>query len=95
MKSSSDGVTLRLKVSPGASREGISRAADGALKIAVTAAPERGRANEAAVALLAKALGVPKSSVAVVAGAASRNKTLRIAGDARRIETRLAELGHG
>jgi uncharacterized protein (TIGR00251 family) len=88
-------VTVRLKVSPGASREGISRASDGALKLAVTAAPERGRANEAAVALLAKALGVSKSSITVVAGATARNKTFRVAGDARVLATKVESLGHG
>ena len=94
MSSSSDGVTLRLKVSPGASREGIARSANGTLKISVTAAPERGRANEDAVALLAKALGVPKSSITVVAGATARNKTFRVAGDVRILATKVGSLGH-
>lgn len=93
-KSSSDdvvrrvagGVTLRLKVTPGARRErieGLVPAPDGgrALKLSVTAAPERGRANDAAIALLARALGVPKSSLSVVAGETSRLKTIRIAGE--------------
>jgi uncharacterized protein (TIGR00251 family) len=93
MKSSSDGVVLRLKVSPGASREGISRGADGSLRLAVTAAPERGKANAAAVALLARALDIPKSSIAVIQGAASRQKTVRIAGDARALGAKLEGLG--
>ncbi len=79
------GVALRCKVAPGARRdriEGWAPAADGeVLKLAVTAAPERGRANAAMVALLARALGVPKTSISVVAGATGRIKTVRIAGE--------------
>lgn len=95
MKSSSDGVVLRLKVTPGAGREAISRAADGGLRLAVTAAPERGKANAAAVALLARALGIPKSTIKVVQGASSRQKTLRIAGDARMLGGKIEALGRG
>jgi uncharacterized protein (TIGR00251 family) len=95
MKSSSDGVTIRLKVVPGAGREGISRGADGGLRLAVTAAPERGKANAAAAALLARALGVPKSSVAVVQGATARDKTLRITGNAGTLAPRIEALGRG
>ena len=90
-----DGVVLRLKVSPGAAREAITRGSDGSLRLAVTAAPERGKANAAAVALLAKALGVPKSAVEVIQGASARRKTLRVAGDARLLAPRIEALGHG
>ena len=95
MKSSCDGVVVRLKVVPGAGREGISRGADGGLRLAVTAAPERGKANAAAVALLAKALGIPKTTIEVIQGAASRTKTLRIAGDASALGIRIEALGRG
>jgi uncharacterized protein (TIGR00251 family) len=95
MKSSSNGVTLRLKVSPRAARERIETAADGTLKVSVTAAPERGRANEAVIAALAKALHVPKSAIEVVTGTAARHKTLRIAGDASEIQARLRSLADG
>jgi uncharacterized protein (TIGR00251 family) len=95
MRSSSDGVTLRLKVAPRAARDRIEAVADGTLKVSVTAAPDRGRANEAVIALIARALQVPKSSITLVAGAAARHKTLRIAGDGPAIESRLRELRHG
>ena len=52
-----------------------------ALKIAVTAPADKGKANAAVTALLAKTFGVAKSSVAVVAGETDRRKTLRILGD--------------
>lgn len=48
----------------------------------VTAAPEKGRANAAIEALLAKALGLPKSSVSVEKGETQRIKTVRISADA-------------
>ena len=57
--------------------------ADGgvALKAAVTAPPEDGKANAALVALLAKAWRVPKSAISVIAGASDRRKTLLVEGD--------------
>lgn len=79
------GVRLRLKVRPQARRVGIDGVVsdrDGeALSISVTAAPEDGKANAAVIALLAKALDVAKSSISVTQGAASRRKTIHIAGD--------------
>ncbi len=69
---------VRLK--PGASREKIVSVGDAQLCIAVTAAPVDGKANEALVRLLAKALDVPKSSVTLCRGLASRNKVVEIAG---------------
>jgi hypothetical protein len=72
-----------VRVTPNASKdviEGVSEGASGRhLKIRVRAAPEAGKANGALEALLAKALGVPKSAVSVEKGGASRSKTVRIA----------------
>jgi uncharacterized protein YggU (UPF0235/DUF167 family) len=51
------------------------------LRVRVSAVPDKGRANAAVVALLAKALGVPKSAVSVASGETSRLKTLDVAGD--------------
>ena len=63
---------------------GIAAGADGkpVLKVTVTAPPEKGRANAALIALLAKTWRLPKSSLSVAAGAASRNKTVTVSGDA-------------
>ncbi|MBV8169889.1 MAG: DUF167 domain-containing protein [Alphaproteobacteria bacterium] len=52
------------------------------LKVAVTAPPVDGAANQALIALLAKRLKVPKSSVSLVAGASARIKRLAVAADA-------------
>ena len=51
------------------------------LRVRVSAVPDKGRANAAVVALLAKALGVPKSAVTVVSGETARTKTLAVIGD--------------
>ena len=82
---------LRLRVVPGAPRDGVvGRYGDG-WKVRVAAAPERGRANRAVVALLARTLHVPEGHVTVVSGHGSRDKIVELAGiDARELEGRLA-----
>jgi uncharacterized protein (TIGR00251 family) len=74
------GVTIDVLVSPRASRDKVGPVVGDRIKIAVTAPPVDGEANAAVCALLAKALGVAKSAVAVVQGESSRRKTLRITG---------------
>ncbi|MGI9446005.1 MAG: DUF167 domain-containing protein, partial [Rubripirellula sp.] len=54
---------------------------EGALKVRVVAVPEKGRANHAIVLALAKALGVRKSQIRLVAGATNRHKTFEISED--------------
>lgn len=86
---------LSLRVRPGAKRGRlIGRMADGTLKVAVTAAPEAGRANAAVTRLIAATLKVDAGTVTVARGVASRSKVIEIAGldDAevqRRIEAAL------
>lgn len=65
---------------PRASRERILGLHDRALKVALTAAPVEGAANEALVRLLAKALGVPRGAVRIVRGELSRNKHVEVTG---------------
>jgi len=72
-------VTVDILVQPRASRAKIGPMHDGRLKIAVTAPPVDGEANAAVIELFARRLGVPRSSVEIVAGSSSRRKTLRIA----------------
>ena len=78
-----DAVTFDVLVQPRASRVQIGPLHDDRLKIAVTAPPVDGEANAAVIELVAKALGVPKRAVEVIAGAASRRKTLRVTGVTR------------
>jgi len=72
--------TLTVWVQPGASRDRIAGMFADALKIAVSAPPEKGRANQAVEKLLAKAIGVPRANIAVNAGASSRRKRVSIQG---------------
>ena len=75
----SDGISLKLRVQPKASRNAFAGIHNGALKIKITAPPSDGAANKMCVAFLAKTLRLPKSSVQIVSGAASRNKTILLA----------------
>ena len=70
MQSSGDGESAQSEVGvqPGAKRNALEAVEGQALKAYVTAPPEGGKANDALVALLAKALGVAKGSVRVVRG---------------------------
>lgn len=79
-------VEVRVRVTPRGGRdavEGRESLSDGSavLKVRVRAVPEDGAANEAVRRLLAKAVGVPASRVAVAAGHTARVKTLTLAGD--------------
>lgn len=85
------GVTIQLRAQPGARRTALELTAQGALKAAVTAPPEDGKANAAVIALLAEAWRLPKSSFDVVRGAAAREKTLSVAGEAASLADRIAE----
>lgn len=75
-----DGVTFAVRVAPRASAEQLGPVENGALKVRLTAPPVEGAANAALVKLLAKALGLPRRQVAVVAGLKSRNKTVWVGG---------------
>ena len=68
---------LAVRVTPKASGNRI-MVADGAVRVWVTAPPDKGKANQAVIALIAKTLGVPKSAVALVRGETARQKLLRI-----------------
>ena len=71
-----------MKVVPGASREGVEwlDEAQGILKVRVTAAPEKGKANKAVVKLLAKRLELPPSVVNIISGHTGHNKVIEITG---------------
>jgi uncharacterized protein YggU (UPF0235/DUF167 family) len=68
---------LALRVTPGAREESISLLS-GVVCMKVRARPEGGAANEAVLALLAKALGLPRSSVTLLRGATSREKLVQL-----------------
>jgi uncharacterized protein (TIGR00251 family) len=71
---------LRLRVSPGSGRAAIVGRHGDAWKVRVTEPPEHGRANEAVVQLLAKALALPRDAVAIVSGHSGRDKIVELTG---------------
>ena len=71
---------LSLKVVPGSSRDEVVGWLGDSLKVKVKAPPEKGRANEAVVTLLADYLGVDASSIAVVSGHGSPAKVVAVDG---------------
>jgi len=73
-------VDLAVHVTPRSGRDEVQGWRGSELAVRVTVAPEGGKANAAACIVVAKALGVPKSSVRVVRGDTSRHKILRIEG---------------
>jgi uncharacterized protein (TIGR00251 family) len=77
-RASAGRLLVEVKVVPGASRSEVSGLRDGALLVRVAAPPEKGKANEELRACLARALGLPKSAVELVAGAASRRKRVSL-----------------
>lgn len=72
-------VTIAVHVQPGAKRTGIAGRHGEALKVRLAAPPVDGKANAALVDYLAQRLGVARSQVTLVAGAAGRHKRLRVA----------------
>ena len=80
IRDSSDGCTLPVRVHPGARRNAITGIHAGALKVSLTTPPTDGRANQALIAFLAGELHIPRARVTLLTGAASRTKSLRIAG---------------
>ena len=72
--------SLRLRIVPGARRSGIVGRHGNGWKVRVTAAPEAGKANEALLDLLARALELPRRDLALTRGRASRDKVVTFDG---------------
>ena len=86
-----------MRASPGAAKNQVTGIwlgeAEGArLAIKVTAPPDKGKANAAIIALMSKSLGLPKSSVSIIAGETSRLKTLALSGDEAKIVAAIQSL---
>jgi len=92
-----EGLRLAVRLTPKASAAriiGLAREADGgvALKVAVTAPPEAGKANDALLGLVAKLLDVRRRDVTLALGATSRRKLVHVAGDPAALAQRLEEV---
>ena len=94
LRACAEGVLVALKVTPksGADRiEGLVADGEGTrLRLRVTAPPEKGKANEAVIKLLAKNWGLPKSSLSIASGETAPLKMLLVRGDPATLETKIA-----
>ena len=85
---------LRIRVAPGAGTTAVVGRHGDAWKLRVTAPPERGRANDAVVALLADTLGLRRDAVRLVSGGSARDKVVELDGlTVGEAERRLAAAG--
>jgi len=95
-----DGARLTVRLAPNASRTAITgieatKENKTVLKVAVTAIPEKGKANAALIKLLAKHLSLPKSAFRMVSGARDRNKQIFIDADPGDVMKRFAKVLEG
>ena len=86
------GITFAVKVHPRARKNAITGIVGEALKLALTAPPVEGRANQAVLEFFADLFAIQRSSVTIASGETSRNKVIRIAGVSKPVaEQKLAE----
>ncbi len=72
-----EGLIIKLKISPNASKNEIIKTEDG-VKVKITAQPIDGKANKCLIEFLSKTFKIPKSSIEIIRGETSKEKTLLI-----------------
>jgi uncharacterized protein len=94
-RAAADGVLVRVLAAPKASRNGVegtvTTVQGAALKVRVTAAPDRGKANQAIIKLLAKTWHLPPSRFSIIVGDTDRHKTILVAGEPGPLITQLQQ----
>jgi uncharacterized protein (TIGR00251 family) len=91
VKETSTGATFAVKVHPRARKNAVTGIVGDALKLALTAPPFEGKANQAVIEFFADLFAIPRSSVTIASGETSRNKIVRISGINRTmVEQRLS-----
>lgn len=85
VKTSSDGIVVKIYVQPKSSRNQVSGIYRGALKLKITSPPVDGAANKMCIRFFAKQLGVAKSRLEIVSGRTGRMKRLLVKADAAEI----------
>lgn len=80
LKEDPEGITLRIRVQPGASRDRIVGVVEGALRLRITSPPVEGAANRQCVKFLAKKLHIAKSKITLLKGEHAREKIFRMGG---------------
>jgi len=78
IKETETGVTIEIKLHPRAGRDRIAGAINNKLKIDVSAAPVKNKANRSMIKLLSKTLRVPQDAIVIKRGATGRNKLIEI-----------------
>ena len=93
VKEIAGGATFAVKIHPRARKNAITGVVGDALKLALTAPPVDGKANQAVIEFFADLFQIPRSSVTIASGETNRNKVIRISGLSRAaLEKRLAEV---
>ena len=93
VKETSEGVTFTVKVHPRARKNAVTGVVGDALKLAVTAPPVEGRANQAVVEFFADLFEIPSASVTIASGETGRRKVVRVTGVSKQvIEQKLAHI---
>jgi uncharacterized protein (TIGR00251 family) len=91
--SHAEGCVLPVHAQPGSRKNGVLGEHAGALKVAVTAPADQGRANKAIVELLRETLGLKRSQLELIGGLTSRDKRLLVRGlSVNELQTRLTAL---
>ena len=80
VRETAQGAQFALRVQPRSSRNAIAGVVGDAVKLAITAPPVDGKANQAVIEFFAKLFRVPKSSIAIVSGETGRNKVIAVRG---------------
>lgn len=89
-----EGLILPVRAQPGARKNGVVGEHGGALKVAVTAPPDQGRANKALIEVLHEALDLKRSQIELLSGETSRDKRFLIRGlTKQQLEERLKVIG--
>lgn len=87
---SAKGISFAVKVHPRARKNAITGTVGNALKLALTAPPVEGKANQAVIEFFSDLFQIPRSSVTIASGETSRNKVVRVSGISRAaVEQRL------
>jgi len=91
-----EGCVLPVRAQPGARKAGVLGEQNGALKVAVTAPPEDGRANQALAEALREIFGLKRSQMELISGHTARDKRFLIRGVPKaELERRVAALVQG
>lgn len=80
IRDTSDGASFTIKVQPRARKNAIIGEIGDAVKLALTAPPLEGRANDACIEFFANLLKLPRSSISIASGQTSRRKVIRVQG---------------